>query len=193
MADKQAKKAPRRAPRRSVSTTLDAIDPNRDYRKRARMAEKSAGGPQQHGVYGKYFEEEAIRDALEANLEDELVACRCGFRNGVVALGQIAKDLAATEGDEDAVETRLNLYRAHGNVTKAADTMLARIIQIEKTIAEIPYIITKTKHTQVQMEKDRALTQKARAEYEILKKGRGGVSVLWNLGFGSGDGRSQND
>ncbi len=71
--------------------------------------------------------------------------------------------------------------------------MLARIIQIEKTIAEIPYIITKTKHTEVQMEKDRALTQKARAEYEILKKGRGGVSVLWNLGFGSGDGRSQND
>lgn len=116
---------------------------------------------------------------------------RCGFRNGVLTLGRIAKDLELPEDQLD-IEQRMELYKLYSRTTSAMDSVLGRIMQLEKTIVEIPYIVESTNHKKVQMEKDRALTNKARIEYEILRKGKSsGVQVLWNLGFmkqGQGDG-----
>ena len=43
--------------------------------------------------------DEVIEDAVKANLSDELVAMRCGFRNGVLTLGRIAKAHGTTWQD----------------------------------------------------------------------------------------------
>ena len=116
---------------------------------------------------------------------------RCGFRNGVLTLGRIAKDLELPE-DELDIDQRMSLYKLYNSTTRAMDNVLGRIVQLEKTIVEIPYIVESTNHKRVQSEKDKALTDKAKAEYEILRKGRNtGVQVMWNLGFmnqGGGDG-----
>ena len=133
-----------------------------------------------------------IEDAVKANLSDELIAMRCGFRNGVLTLGRIAKDLELPE-DELDIEQRMSLYKLYNSTTRAMDNVLGRIVQLEKTIVEIPYIVESTNHKRVQSEKDKALTDKARIEYELLRKGKNtGGQVLWNLGFmnkgGEGDG-----
>jgi len=194
MTDKNDKKpAPKRAPRRTEKVVTDALNPDRDHRKRTPKPRttKVAQPAKRHGVYAKFFPDEVIEDAVRANLADELIAMRCGFRNGVLTLGRIAKDLELPP-DELELEQRMDLYKLYNSTTRAMDNVLGRIVQLEKTIVEIPFIVESTKHKTVQAEKDKALTDKARAEYEILRKGRNtGVQVMWNLGFmnqGGGDG-----
>ena len=194
MTDKTDKKPPnRRTPRRTAGTVADALNPDRDHRKRTPKPRttKVAQPAKRHGVYAKFFPDEVIEDAVRANLADELIAMRCGFRNGVLTLGRIAKDLELPP-DELELEQRMDLYKLYNSTTSAMDNVLGRIVQLEKTIVEIPFIVESTKHKTVQAEKDKALTDKARAEYEILRKGRNtGVQVMWNLGFmnqGGGDG-----
>lgn len=194
MTDKNDKKpAPKRAPRRTEKVMTDALNPDRDHRKRTPKPRttKVAQPAKRHGVYAKFFPDEVIEDAVRANLADELIAMRCGFRNGVLTLGRIAKDLELPP-DELELEQRMDLYKLYNSTTRAMDNVLGRIVQLEKTIVEIPFIVESTKHKTVQAEKDKALTDKARAEYEILRKGRNtGVQVMWNLGFmnqGGGDG-----
>ena len=194
MTDKNDKKpAPKRAPRRTEKVVTDALNPERAHRKSTNKprATKVAQPALRHGVYAKFFPDEVIEDAVKANLADELIAMRCGFRNGVLTLGRIAKDLELPP-DELELEQRMDLYKLYNSTTRAMDNVLGRIVQLEKTIVEIPFIVESTKHKTVQAEKDKALTDKARAEYEILRKGRNtGVQVMWNLGFmnqGGGDG-----
>lgn len=194
MTDKTDKKpAPKRAPRRTEKVVTDALNPERAHRKSTNKprATKVAQPALRHGVYAKFFPDEVIEDAVKANLADELIAMRCGFRNGVLTLGRIAKDLELPP-EELELEQRMDLYKLYNSTTRAMDNVLGRIVQLEKTIVEIPFIVESTKHKTVQAEKDKALTDKARAEYEILRKGRNtGVQVMWNLGFmnqGGGDG-----
>ncbi len=194
MTDKNDKKpAPKRTPRRTEKVVTDALNPERAHRKSTNKprATKVAQPALRHGVYAKFFPDEVIEDAVKANLTDELIAMRCGFRNGVLTLGRIAKDLELPP-DELELEQRMDLYKLYNSTTRAMDNVLGRIVQLEKTIVEIPFIVESTKHKTVQAEKDKALTDKARAEYEILRKGRNtGVQVMWNLGFmnqGGGDG-----
>ncbi|WP_303847420.1 hypothetical protein [Aeromonas sobria] len=195
MTDNKEKKPPaKRPPRRTAGKVTDALNPERDHRKKTvkPRTTKVAQPAQRHGVYAKFFPDEVIEDAVRANLSDELLAMRCGFRNGVITLGRIAKDLELPE-DELDIEQRMDLYKLYTRTTSAMDSVLGRIMQIEKTIVEIPYIVESTKHKTVLMEKDRALTAKAKVEYEILRKGKNtGVQVMWNLGFmnkgGEGDG-----
>ncbi|ENC6658493.1 hypothetical protein ABKY47_002977 [Aeromonas hydrophila] len=194
MTDNKDKKPPaKRPPRRTTGKVTDALDPERNHRKKTDKPRttKVAQPAQRHGVYAKFFSDEVIEDAVKANLSDELVAMRCGFRNGVLTLGRIAKDLEMPE-DELDIEQRMSLYKLYNSTTRAMDNVLGRIVQLEKTIVEIPYIVESTNHKRVQSAKDKALTDKAKAEYEILRKGRNtGVQVMWNLGFmnqGGGDG-----
>ena len=195
MTDNKDKKPPaKRPPRRTAGKVNDALNPERDHRKKTDKprATKVAQPAQRHGVSAKFFPDEVIEDAVKANLSDELVAMRCGFRNGVLTLGRIAKDLELPE-DELEIEQRMSLYKLYNSTTRAMDNVLGRIVQLEKTIVEIPYIVESTNHKRVQSEKDKALTDKARIEYELLRKGKNtGVQVLWNLGFmnkgGEGDG-----
>lgn len=194
MTEKSDKKpSAKRPPRRTAGTVNDALNPDRDHRKKTPKprTSKVAQPAQRHGVYAKFFPDEVIEDAVRANLSDELLAMRCGFRNGVITLGRIAKDLELPEGELE-LEQRMDLYKLYTRTTSAMDSVLGRIMQLEKTIVEIPYIVESTKHKTVLMEKDRALTAKARVEYEILRKGKSsGVQVMWNLGFmnqGGGDG-----
>lgn len=185
--------APKRGPRRTEKVVTDALNPDRAHRKTTKKprATKVAQPAKRHGVYAKFFPDEVIEDAVKANLSDELVAMRCGFRNGVLTLGRIAKDLELPPEDLE-LDQRMDLYKLYNSTTRAMDNVLGRIVQLEKTIVEIPFIVESTKHKTVQAEKDKALTDKARAEYEILRKGRNtGVQVMWNLGFmnqGGGDG-----
>ncbi|MEV3812374.1 hypothetical protein [Aeromonas allosaccharophila] len=195
MTDNKDKKPPaKRPPRRTAGKVTDALNPERDHRKKTvkPRTTKVAQPAQRHGVYAKFFPDEVIEDAVRANLSDELLAMRCGFRNGVITLGRIAKDLELPE-DELDIEQRMDLYKLYTRTTSAMDSVLGRIMQLEKTIVEIPYIVESTKHKTVLMEKDRALTAKAKVEYELLRKGKNtGVQVMWNLGFmnkgGEGDG-----
>ncbi|QJT28393.1 hypothetical protein E4185_21745 [Aeromonas media] len=194
MTEKSDKKPPaKRPPRRTAGTVNDALNPDRDHRKKTPKprTSKVAQPAKRHGVYAKFFPDEVIEDAVKANLSDELVAMRCGFRNGVLTLGRIAKDLELPPEDLE-LDQRMDLYKLYNSTTRAMDNVLGRIVQLEKTIVEIPFIVESTKHKTVQAEKDKALTDKARAEYEILRKGRNtGVQVMWNLGFmnqGGGDG-----
>ena len=195
MTDNKDKKPPaKRPPRRTTGKVTDALNPERDHRKKTDKprATKVAQPAQRQGVYAKFFPDEVIEDAVKANLSDELVAMRCGFRNGVLTLGRIAKDLELPP-DELELEQRMDLYKLYNSTTRAMDNVLGRIVQLEKTIVEIPYIVESTNHKRVQSEKDKALTDKARIEYELLRKGKNtGVQVLWNLGFmnkgGEGDG-----
>ena len=195
MTDNKDKKPPaKRPPRRTAGKVNDALNPERDHRKKTDKprATKVAQPAQRHGVYAKFFPDEVIEDAVKANLSDELVAMRCGFRNGVLTLGRIAKDLELPP-DELELEQRMDLYKLYNSTTRAMDNVLGRIVQLEKTIVEISYIVESTNHKRVQSEKDKALTDKARIEYELLRKGKNtGVQVLWNLGFmnkgGEGDG-----
>ncbi|SIR39772.1 hypothetical protein SAMN05880558_11318 [Aeromonas sp. RU39B] len=192
MTDDKPKK--KRAPRRSASVVQDALNPERQHRRQTtKPRDAKVQQPRKsHGVYAKFFPDEVIEDAVRANLTDELIAMRCGFRNGVLTLGRIAKDLELPEDQLD-VEQRMDLYKLYNSTTRAMDNVLGRIVQLEKTIVEIPYIVESTEAKKVQADKDRALTDKARIEYELLKKGKNtGVQVLWNLGFmnkgGKGDG-----
>lgn len=194
MTDKNDKKpATKRGPRRADKVVTDALNPDRAHRKTTNKPRdtKVAQPAKRHGVYAKFFPDEVIEDAVKANLADELIAMRCGFRNGVLTLGRIAKDLELPP-DELELEQRMDLYKLYNSTTRAMDNVLGRIVQLEKTIVEIPFIVESTNHKRVQSEKDKALTDKARAEYEILRKGRNtGVQVMWNLGFmnqGGGDG-----
>lgn len=186
MTDKNDKKpAPKRGPRRTEKVVADALNPERAHRKSTNKprATKVAQPAQRHGVYAKFFPDEVIEDAVKANLADELIAMRCGFRNGVLTLGRIAKDLELPEDDLD-IEQRMSLYKLYNSTTRAMDNVLGRIVQIEKTIVEIPFIVESTKHKTVQAEKDRAITEKARAEYLLLRKSAKSKQVIWNLGFG---------
>ncbi|MGS3128130.1 hypothetical protein ACB295_02645 [Aeromonas caviae] len=163
----------------------DALNPERSHRKSTNKprATKVAQPAQRHGVYAKFFPDEVIEDAVKANLTDELIAMRCGFRNGVLTLGRIAKDLELPP-DELELEQRMDLYKLYNSTTRAMDNVLGRIVQIEKTIVEIPFIVESTNHKIVQAEKDRAITEKARAEYLLLRKSAKSKQVIWNLGFG---------
>ncbi|WP_439830456.1 hypothetical protein [Aeromonas caviae] len=163
----------------------DALNPERDHRKSTNKprATKVAQPAMRHGVYAKFFPDEVIEDAVKANLTDELIAMRCGFRNGVLTLGRIAKDLELPP-DELELEQRMDLYKLYNSTTRAMDNVLGRIVQIEKTIVEIPFIVESTNHKIVQAEKDRAITEKARAEYLLLRKSAKSKQVIWNLGFG---------
>jgi hypothetical protein len=186
MTDKNDKKpAPKRAPRRTEKVVTDALNPERAHRKSTNKprATKVAQPAQRHGVYAKFFPDEVIEDAVKANLTDELIAMRCGFRNGVLTLGRIAKDLELPP-DELELEQRMDLYKLYNSTTRAMDNVLGRIVQIEKTIVEIPFIVESTNHKIVQAEKDRAITEKARAEYLLLRKSAKSKQVIWNLGFG---------
>ncbi len=186
MTDKNDKKpAPKRAPRRTEKVVTDALNPERDHRKSTNKprATKVAQPAMRHGVYAKFFPDEVIEDAVKANLTDELIAMRCGFRNGVLTLGRIAKDLELPP-DELELEQRMDLYKLYNSTTRAMDNVLGRIVQIEKTIVEIPFIVESTNHKIVQAEKDRAITEKARAEYLLLRKSAKSKQVIWNLGFG---------
>lgn len=190
MSEKNDKAKSKRPPRRANSVVQDALNPERTHRRSVKGSRNNT--PQQslagrtHGVYAKFFPDEVIADAVRANLTDELIAMRCGFRNGVLTLGRIAKDLELPE-DAVTVEQRMDLYKLYSSCTNAMDHVLGRIVQLEKTIVEIPYIVESTEAKKVQADKDRALTDKARAEYEILKKGRNsGTQVLFNLGFMGG-------
>ena len=186
MTDKNDKKpAPKRAPRRTEKVVTDALNPDRDHRKRTPKPRttKVAQPAKRHGVYAKFFPDEVIEDAVRANLADELIAMRCGFRNGVLTLGRIAKDLELPP-DELELEQRMDLYKLYNSTTRAMDNVLGRIVQIEKTIVEIPFIVESTNHKIVQAEKDRAITEKARAEYQLLRKSAKSKQVIWNLGFG---------
>ena len=186
MTDKNDKKpAPKRAPRRTEKVVTDALNPERAHRKSTNKprATKVAQPALRHGVYAKFFPDEVIEDAVKANLTDELIAMRCGFRNGVLTLGRIAKDLELPP-DELELEQRMDLYKLYNSTTRAMDNVLGRIVQIEKTIVEIPFIVESTNHTIVQAEKDRAITEKARAEYLLLRKSAKSKQVIWNLGFG---------
>ena len=186
MTDKNDKKpAPKRAPRRTEKVVTDALNPERDHRKRTPKPRttKVAQPAKRHGVYAKFFPDEVIEDAVRANLADELIAMRCGFRNGVLTLGRIAKDLELPP-DELELEQRMDLYKLYNSTTRAMDNVLGRIVQIEKTIVEIPFIVESTNHKIVQAEKDRAITEKARAEYLLLRKSAKSKQVIWNLGFG---------
>lgn len=186
MTDKNDKKpAPKRAPRRTDKVVTDALNPERAHRKSTNKprATKVAQPAQRHGVYAKFFPDEVIEDAVKANLTDELIAMRCGFRNGVLTLGRIAKDLELPP-DELELEQRMDLYKLYNSTTRAMDNVLGRIVQIEKTIVEIPFIVESTNHKIVQAEKDRAITEKARAEYLLLRKSAKSKQVIWNLGFG---------
>lgn len=186
MTDKNDKKpAPKRAPRRTEKVVTDALNPERAHRKSTNKprATKVAQPAQRHGVYAKFFPDEVIEDAVKANLTDELIAMRCGFRNGVLTLGRIAKDLELPP-DELELEQRMDLYKLYNATTRAMDNVLGRIVQIEKTIVEIPFIVESTNHKIVQAEKDRAITEKARAEYLLLRKSAKSKQVIWNLGFG---------
>lgn len=186
MTDKNDKKpAPKRAPRRTEKVVTDALNPERAHRKSTNKprATKVAQPALRHGVYAKFFPDEVIEDAVKANLTDELIAMRCGFRNGVLTLGRIAKDLELPP-DELELERRMDLYKLYNSTTRAMDNVLGRIVQIEKTIVEIPFIVESTNHKIVQAEKDRAITEKARAEYLLLRKSARSKQVIWNLGFG---------
>lgn len=186
MTDKNDNKpATRRAPRRKEKVVTDALNPERAHRKSTNKprATKVAQPAQRHGVYAKFFPDEVIEDAVKANLTDELIAMRCGFRNGVLTLGRIAKDLELPP-DELELEQRMDLYKLYNSTTRAMDNVLGRIVQIEKTIVEIPFIVESTNHKIVQAEKDRAITEKARAEYLLLRKSAKSKQVIWNLGFG---------
>lgn len=186
MTDKNDKKpAPKRAPRRTEKVVTDALNPERAHRKSTNKprATKVAQPALRHGVYAKFFPDEVIEDAVKANLTDELIAMRCGFRNGVLTLGRIAKDLELPP-DELELEQRMDLYKLYNSTTRAMDNVLGRIVQIEKTIVEIPFIVESTNHKIVQAEKDRAITEKARAEYQLLRKSAKSKQVIWNLGFG---------
>ena len=186
MTDKNDKKpAPKRAPRRTEKVVTDALNPERAHRKSTNKprATKVAQPALRHGVYAKFFPDEVIEDAVKANLTDELIAMRCGFRNGVLTLGRIAKDLELPP-DELQLEQRMDLYKLYNSTTRAMDNVLGRIVQIEKTIVEIPFIVESTNHKIVQAEKDRAITEKARAEYLLLRKSAKSKQVIWNLGFG---------
>ena len=186
MTDKNDKKhAPKRAPRRTEKVVTDALNPERAHRKSTNKprATKVAQPALRHGVYAKFFPDEVIEDAVKANLTDELIAMRCGFRNGVLTLGRIAKDLELPP-DELELEQRMDLYKLYNSTTRAMDNVLGRIVQIEKTIVEIPFIVESTNHKIVQAEKDRAITEKARAEYLLLRKSAKSKQVIWNLGFG---------
>ena len=186
MTDKNDKKpAPKRAPRRTEKVVTDALNPERAHRKSTNKprATKVAQPAMRHGVYAKFFPDEVIEDAVKANLTDELIAMRCGFRNGVLTLGRIAKDLELPP-DELELEQRMDLYKLYNSTTRAMDNVLGRIVQIEKTIVEIPFIVESTNHKIVQAEKDRAITEKARAEYLLLRKSAKSKQVIWNLGFG---------
>lgn len=186
MTDKNDNKpATRRAPRRKEKVVTDALNPDRAHRKSTNKprATKVAQPAQRHGVYAKFFPDEVIEDAVKANLTDELIAMRCGFRNGVLTLGRIAKDLELPP-DELELEQRMDLYKLYNSTTRAMDNVLGRIVQIEKTIVEIPFIVESTNHKIVQAEKDRAITEKARAEYLLLRKSAKSKQVIWNLGFG---------
>ena len=186
MTDKNDKKpAPKRGPRRTEKVVADALNPERVHRKSTNKprATKVAQPALRHGVYAKFFPDEVIEDAVKANLTDELIAMRCGFRNGVLTLGRIAKDLELPP-DELELEQRMDLYKLYNSTTRAMDNVLGRIVQIEKTIVEIPFIVESTNHKIVQAEKDRAITEKARAEYLLLRKSAKSKQVIWNLGFG---------
>ena len=186
MTDKNDKKpAPKRTPRRTEKVVTDALNPERAHRKSTNKprATKVAQPALRHGVYAKFFPDEVIEDAVKANLTDELIAMRCGFRNGVLTLGRIAKDLELPS-DELELEQRMDLYKLYNSTTRAMDNVLGRIVQIEKTIVEIPFIVESTNHKIVQAEKDRAITEKARAEYLLLRKSAKSKQVIWNLGFG---------
>ena len=186
MTDKNDKKpAPKRAPRRTEKVVTDALNPERAHRKSTNKprATKVAQPALRHGVYAKFFPDEVIEDAVKANLTDELIAMRCGFRNGVLTLGRIAKDLELPP-EELELERRMDLYKLYNSTTRAMDNVLGRIVQIEKTIVEIPFIVESTNHKIVQAEKDRAITEKARAEYLLLRKSAKSKQVIWNLGFG---------
>ena len=186
MTDKNDKNpAPKRAPRRTEKVVTDALNPERAHRKSTNKprATKVAQPAMRHGVYAKFFPDEVIEDAVKANLTDELIAMRCGFRNGVLTLGRIAKDLELPP-DELELEQRMDLYKLYNSTTRAMDNVLGRIVQIEKTIVEIPFIVESTNHKIVQAEKDRAITEKARAEYLLLRKSAKSKQVIWNLGFG---------
>lgn len=186
MTDKNDKKpAQKRAPRRTEKVVTDALNPERAHRKSTNKprATKVAQPALRHGVYAKFFPDEVIEDAVKANLTDELIAMRCGFRNGVLTLGRIAKDLELPP-DELELEQRMDLYKLYNSTTRAMDNVLGRIVQIEKTIVEIPFIVESTNHKIVQAEKDRAITEKARAEYLLLRKSAKSKQVIWNLGFG---------
>ena len=186
MTDKNDKKpAPKRAPRRTEKVVTDALNPERAHRKSTNKprATKVAQPALRHGVYAKFFPDEVIEDAVKANLTDELIAMRCGFRNGVLTLGRIAKDLELPP-EELELEQRMDLYKLYNSTTRAMDNVLGRIVQIEKTIVEIPFIVESTNHKIVQAEKDRAITEKARAEYLLLRKSAKSKQVIWNLGFG---------
>ena len=186
MTDKNDNKpATRRAPRRKEKVVTDALNPERAHRKSTNKprATKVAQPALRHGVYAKFFPDEVIEDAVKANLTDELIAMRCGFRNGVLTLGRIAKDLELPP-DELELEQRMDLYKLYNSTTRAMDNVLGRIVQIEKTIVEIPFIVESTNHKIVQAEKDRAITEKARAEYLLLRKSAKSKQVIWNLGFG---------
>ena len=186
MTEKNDKKpAPKRAPRRTEKVVTDALNPERAHRKSTNKprATKVAQPALRHGVYAKFFPDEVIEDAVKANLTDELIAMRCGFRNGVLTLGRIAKDLELPP-DELELEQRMDLYKLYNSTTRAMDNVLGRIVQIEKTIVEIPFIVESTNHKIVQAEKDRAITEKARAEYLLLRKSAKSKQVIWNLGFG---------
>ena len=186
MTDKNDKKpAPKRAPRRTEKVVTDALNPERAHRKSTNKprATKVAQPALRHGVYAKFFPDEVIEDAVKANLTDELIAMRCGFRNGVLTLGRIAKDLELPP-DELELEQRMDLYKLYNSTTRAMDNVLGRIVQIEKTIVEITFIVESTNHKIVQAEKDRAITEKARAEYLLLRKSAKSKQVIWNLGFG---------
>ncbi len=186
MTDKNDKKpAPKRTPRRTEKVVTDALNPERAHRKSTNKprATKVAQPALRHGVYAKFFPDEVIEDAVKANLTDELIAMRCGFRNGVLTLGRIAKDLELPP-DELELEQRIDLYKLYNSTTRAMDNVLGRIVQIEKTIVEIPFIVESTNHKIVQAEKDRAITEKARAEYLLLRKSAKSKQVIWNLGFG---------
>lgn len=186
MTDKNDKKpTPKRTPRRTEKVVTDALNPERAHRKSTNKprATKVAQPALRHGVYAKFFPDEVIEDAVKANLTDELIAMRCGFRNGVLTLGRIAKDLELPP-DELELEQRMDLYKLYNSTTRAMDNVLGRIVQIEKTIVEIPFIVESTNHKIVQAEKDRAITEKARAEYLLLRKSAKSKQVIWNLGFG---------
>ena len=186
MTDKNDKKpAPKRTPRRTEKVVTDALNPERAHRKSTNKprATKVAQPALRHGVYAKFFPDEVIEDAVKANLTDELIAMRCGFRNGVLTLGRIAKDLELPP-EELELERRMDLYKLYNSTTRAMDNVLGRIVQIEKTIVEIPFIVESTNHKIVQAEKDRAITEKARAEYLLLRKSAKSKQVIWNLGFG---------
>ncbi|WP_421174117.1 terminase [Aeromonas enteropelogenes] len=142
-----------------------------------------------HGGYAKYLDDdEAVADAKQMKLRDELILARTRAISVTKRLPQMRDDLERC----DDVEQRIRLYEGIIAAEQALDRNIARIESIERSLSAIRIDDVREPHIAEDQLRVRAAARKLTAEADRLEKDGGSeatptsemVSELQSMGTG---------